>query len=188
MRKTDGLLKLIGLCVLAGVLVAGMLFPVAGAAGVLSNQASETVDKTSSDLADIPPPLVTTITDNTGKQIATLYKQFRIPTSETQINDAMKWALISVEDKRFYEHNGVDWKGTLRAAVSNSTGGDTQGASTLTQQYVKNYLINVVYRDDKPGQKRAQEQSVARKLKEARIAIQLETKLNKMQILTGYLN
>ncbi|MFK0245167.1 transglycosylase domain-containing protein [Amycolatopsis azurea] len=188
MRKTDGLLKLIGLCVLAGVLVAGMLFPVAGAAGVLSNQASETVDKTSSDLADIPPPLVTTITDNTGKQIATLYKQYRIPTNETQINDAMKWALISVEDKRFYEHNGVDWKGTLRAAVSNSTGGDTQGASTLTQQYVKNYLINVVYRDDKPGQKRAQEQSVARKLKEARIAIQLETKLNKMQILTGYLN
>ena len=188
MRKTDGLLKLIGLCVLAGVLVAGMLFPVAGAAGVLSNQASETVDKTSSDLADIPPPLVTTITDNTGKQIATLYKQYRIPTTETQINDAMKWALISVEDKRFYEHNGVDWKGTLRAAVSNSTGGDTQGASTLTQQYVKNYLINVVYRDDKPGQKRAQEQSVARKLKEARIAIQLETKLNKMQILTGYLN
>ncbi len=188
MRKTDGLLKLIGLCVLAGVLVAGMLFPVAGAAGVISNQASETVDKTSSDLADIPPPLVTTITDNTGKQIATLYKQFRIPTAETQINDAMKWALISVEDKRFYEHNGVDWKGTLRAAVSNSTGGDTQGASTLTQQYVKNYLINVVYRDDKPGQKRAQEQSVARKLKEARIAIQLETKLNKMQILTGYLN
>ncbi len=188
MRKTDGLLKLIGLCVLAGVLVAGMLFPVAGAAGVISNQASETVDKTSSDLADIPPPLVTTITDNTGKQIATLYKQFRIPTAETQINDAMKWALISVEDKRFYEHNGVDWKGTLRAAVSNTTGGDTQGASTLTQQYVKNYLINVVYRDDKPGQKRAQEQSVARKLKEARIAIQLETKLNKMQILTGYLN
>ncbi|WP_152547080.1 transglycosylase domain-containing protein [Amycolatopsis orientalis] len=188
MRKTDGLLKLIGLCVLAGVLVAGMLFPVAGAAGVISNQASETVDKTSSDLADIPPPLVTTITDNTGKQIATLYKQYRIPTTETQINDAMKWALISVEDKRFYEHNGVDWKGTLRAAVSNTTGGDTQGASTLTQQYVKNYLINVVYRDDKPGQKRAQEQSVARKLKEARIAIQLETKLNKMQILTGYLN
>ncbi|ANN21508.1 penicillin-binding protein [Amycolatopsis orientalis] len=182
------MLKLIGLCVLAGVLVAGMLFPVAGAAGVISNQASETVDKTSSDLADIPPPLVTTITDNTGKQIATLYKQYRIPTTETQINDAMKWALISVEDKRFYEHNGVDWKGTLRAAVSNTTGGDTQGASTLTQQYVKNYLINVVYRDDKPGQKRAQEQSVARKLKEARIAIQLETKLNKMQILTGYLN
>ncbi|MEC3975049.1 transglycosylase domain-containing protein [Amycolatopsis sp. H20-H5] len=188
MRKTDALLKLIGLCVLAGVLVAGMLFPIVGAGGVVSNQASETVDKTSSDLADIPPPLVTTITDNAGKQIATLYKQYRLPVNETQINEATRWALVSVEDKRFYEHHGVDWKGTLRAAVSNGTGGDTQGASTLTQQYVKNYLINVVYRDNKSGQEKAKEQSVARKLKEARIAIQLETKLTKPQILAGYLN
>ena len=188
MRKADGLFKLIGLCLLAGVLVAGVLFPIAGAAGVISNQASETVEKTSSDLADIPPPLVTTITDNAGKPIATLYNQYRIPVTDDQINDAMQWALVSVEDKRFYEHNGVDWKGTLRAAVSNGTGGDTQGASTITQQYVKNYLINVVYRDDSVGQKKAQEQSIARKLKEARIAIQLETKLTKKQILAGYLN
>ncbi|MEQ0559070.1 transglycosylase domain-containing protein [Amycolatopsis sp. NEAU-NG30] len=188
MRKADGLFKLIGLCLLAGVLVAGMLFPVVGAAGVMSNQASETVEKTSSDLADIPPPLVTTITDNTGSPIATLYEQYRLPITENQINEAMKWALVSVEDKRFYEHHGVDWQGTLRAAVSNSTGADTQGASTLTQQYVKNYLINVVYRGDTVGQKKAQEQSIARKLKEARIAIQLETKLTKQQILAGYLN
>ncbi|HET6704113.1 transglycosylase domain-containing protein [Amycolatopsis sp.] len=188
MRKADGLFKLIGLCLLAGVLVAGMLFPVVGAAGVMSNQASETVEKTSSDLADIPPPLVTTVTDNTGKPIATLYDQYRLPITENQINEATKWALVSVEDKRFYEHHGVDWQGTLRAAVSNSTGADTQGASTLTQQYVKNYLINVVYRGDTIGQKKAQEQSIARKLKEARIAIQLETKLTKQQILAGYLN
>ncbi|SFW58593.1 transglycosylase domain-containing protein [Amycolatopsis australiensis] len=188
MRKADGLFKLIGLCLLAGVLVAGMLFPVVGAAGVMSNQASETVEKTSSDLADIPPPLVTTVTDSTGKPIATLYDQYRLPITPDQINEAMKWALVSVEDKRFYEHHGVDWQGTLRAAVSNSTGADTQGASTLTQQYVKNYLINVVYRNDQVGQKKAQEQSIARKLKEARIAIQLETKLSKQQILAGYLN
>jgi membrane peptidoglycan carboxypeptidase len=187
-RKTDGLLKLLGLCVLAGVLVAGVLFPVVGAAGVVSNQASETVDKTSSDLADIPPPLVTTLTDSAGNPIATLYDQYRLPVAANQINEAMQWALVSIEDKRFYEHHGVDWKGTLRAAVSNGTGSDTQGASTLTQQYVKNYLINVVYRNDKVGQQKAQEQSVARKLKEARIAIQLETKTSKAQILAGYLN
>ncbi|MEU4253747.1 transglycosylase domain-containing protein [Amycolatopsis sp. NPDC026612] len=188
MRKADGLFKLIGLCLLAGVLVAGMLFPVVGAAGVMSNQASETVEKTSSDLADIPPPLVTTVTDSTGKPIATLYDQYRLPITENQINEAMKWALVSVEDKRFYEHHGVDWQGTLRAAVSNTTGADTQGASTLTQQLTKNYLINVVYRTDPIGQKKAQEQSISRKLKEARIAIQLETKLTKQQILANYLN
>ncbi|HEY3708741.1 MAG TPA: transglycosylase domain-containing protein, partial [Amycolatopsis sp.] len=188
MRKTDGLFKLIGLCLLAGVLVAGILFPVVGAAGVASNQASDTVEQTSTDLADIPPPLVTTVTDSAGKPIATLYDQYRIPVAADQINDATKWALVSVEDKRFYEHHGVDWQGTLRAAVSNGAGGDTQGASTLTQQYVKNYLINVVYRGDKTGQEKAQEQSLARKLKEARIAINLESKLSKQQILAGYLN
>jgi membrane peptidoglycan carboxypeptidase len=187
-RKTDGLLKLIGLCVLAGVLVAGVLFPVAGAVGVMSNQASDTVDQTSSDLADVPPPLVTKVTDSAGTQIATLYQQYRLPVVESQINEAMRWALVSVEDKRFYDHHGVDWKGTLRAALSNGAGGDTQGASTLTQQYVKNYLINIVYRNDKVAQKKAQEQSIARKLKEARIAIQLETKMTKNQVLTGYLN
>ncbi|GHF75120.1 membrane peptidoglycan carboxypeptidase [Amycolatopsis bartoniae] len=188
MRKTDGLFKLLGLCLLAGILVAGVLFPIVGAAGVASNKASETVDSMSAELANVPPPLVTTITDSAGNPIATLYDQYRIPTASSQINDAMKWALVSVEDKRFYEHHGVDWKGTIRAALSNSTGGDTQGASTLTQQYVKNYLINVIYRDDEVGQKKAQEQSVARKLKEARIAIQLESKMDKQQILTSYLN
>ncbi|MEU3272674.1 transglycosylase domain-containing protein [Saccharomonospora sp. NPDC006951] len=188
MRMRDGLLKMLGLCLLAGVLVAGILFPVVGAAGVISNEASDTVESMSSDLADEPPPLVTTITDKDGEPIATLYKQYRIPTAPEQISDAMKWALISVEDRRFYSHHGVDWQGTLRAAISNSSGADTQGASTLTQQYVKNYLINVTYRDDQLGQQRAQEQTIARKLKEARIAIQLETKMSKEQILAGYLN
>jgi membrane peptidoglycan carboxypeptidase len=196
-RKRDSLLKLVGLCVLAGVLVAGVLFPVVGGIGLISNTASETVDNMSTELANEPPPLVTTITDSAGSPIATLYKQYRIPTSGDQISDTMKWALVSVEDRRFYEHHGVDWKGTLRAAISNGTGGSTQGASTLTQQYVKNYLINVVYRERdgemsdaaaKLGQQQAQEQSLARKLKEARIAIQLETKMTKDQILSGYLN
>ncbi|OLT48425.1 penicillin-binding protein [Saccharomonospora sp. CUA-673] len=188
MRNRSGLLKMFGLCLLAGVLVAGVLFPVAGLAGVISNQASETVESTSAELADEPPPQLTTITDKNGEPIATLYDQYRVPTAPDEISDAMKWALMSIEDRRFYEHNGVDWKGTLRAAVSNSSGGDTQGASTLTQQYVKNYLINVIHRDDELGQQRAQEQTIGRKLKEARIAIQLETRMSKEELLAGYLN
>src|SRR3569833_4690242 len=108
-----------------------MLFPVVGAAGVMSNQASETVEKTSSDLADIPPPLVTTVTDSTGKPIATLYDQYRLPVNENQINEAMKWALVSVEDKRFYDHHGVDRQGTLRAAVSTCLGVVFLGAFLL---------------------------------------------------------
>ncbi|WP_026422932.1 penicillin-binding protein [Actinokineospora inagensis] len=188
MRVGDSLLKLLGLCLLAGVLVAGMLFPVVGALGVASNRGSDTIDSVSADLASTPLPLMTTITDSAGNPIASLYDQYRIPATADQISPTMKAALISVEDRRFYEHHGVDWKGTIRAAISNQSGGDTQGASTLTQQYVKNYLINVVNRDNKSEQTKAQEQTIARKLREARIAIQLEQKMSKEEILTGYLN
>ncbi|GLZ40943.1 penicillin-binding protein [Actinokineospora sp. NBRC 105648] len=188
MRVGDSLLKLLGLCLLAGVLVAGMLFPIVGALGVASNRASDTIDSVSADLVATPPPLITTITDSAGAPIASLFDQYRLPVTPEQISPTMKAALISVEDRRFYEHHGVDWKGTIRAAISNQGGGDTQGASTLTQQYVKNYLINVVNRGNKTEQSKAQEQTIARKLREARIAIQLEQKMSKEEILTGYLN
>jgi membrane peptidoglycan carboxypeptidase len=189
---------MLGLCLLAGVLMAGMLFPVVGALGVVSNRASDTIDSVSADLVATDPPLISTITDAKGKPIAYLYDQYRVPVTPDKISPTMKAALISVEDRRFYEHNGVDWKGTVRALISNQTGEDVQGASTLTQQYVKNYLINVVYRDQvgtdeaDPGKKiereRAQEQTVTRKLREARLAIQLEQSMSKEEILTGYLN
>ncbi|MFC7612460.1 penicillin-binding protein [Actinokineospora soli] len=165
-----------------------MLFPIVGALGVMSNRASDTIDSVSADLVATDPPLVTKITDAQGKQIATIYDQYRLPVTAEQISPTMKAALVAIEDRRFYEHHGVDWKGTIRAAISNQTGGDVQGASTLTQQYVKNYLINVVNRDNKTEQNKAQEQTIARKLREARIAIQLEQKMSKEEILTGYLN
>jgi membrane peptidoglycan carboxypeptidase len=188
----DGLLKLLGLCLLAGMLVAGMLFPVVGALGVVSNRASDAIDSVSADLVATPPPLITTVADADGKPIAYLYDQYRIPVTSEQISPTMKAALISIEDRRFYDHNGVDWRGTMRAAVTNQTSGDVQGASTLTQQYVKNYLINVVYRGNDPDkkyeQKKAQEQTITRKLREARIAIHLEQTMEKEEILTGYLN
>jgi len=196
-RFGDGLLKMFGLCLLAGVLVAGMLFPVFGALGVASNEASDTIDSVSADLVTTDPPLVTTIADATGKPIAYLYDQYRLPVTPDQISPTMKAALVSIEDRRFYEHHGVDWKGTIRALISNSSSGDTQGASTLTQQYVKNYLINVVYRDQvgveedpdkRIGRERSQEQTITRKLREARLAIQIEQKMSKEEILTGYLN
>ena len=63
----------------------------------------------------------------------------------------MKAAIIAVEDRRFYTEGGVDLQGMLRAAVNDSTGGSLQGASTIPQQYVKNYLVNVVDRTDPGG-------------------------------------
>ncbi|MBP2321475.1 membrane peptidoglycan carboxypeptidase [Kibdelosporangium banguiense] len=187
MRFTNGLFKMLSLCLLAGVLLAGMLFPVVGALGVASNRASDTIDSAQAEMVEVPPALITTMTDAAGKPMATLYDQYRIPVAADQISPIMKAALISVEDRRFYEHHGVDWKGTFRAALSTS-GGNQQGGSTLTQQYVKNYLINVVYRNNKTEQQKAQEPTIARKLREARIALQLEQKMSKEDIISGYLN
>jgi membrane peptidoglycan carboxypeptidase len=188
-RVRNGLLKLLGLCLLAGVLLAGMLFPVAGSVGLASNRASDTVDSISADLVTTDPPLITTVTDKDGAPIAYLYDQYRVLTPPDKISPTMKAALTSVEDRRFYEHQGVDWKGTFRALLTNQVNGSvSQGASTLTQQYVKNYLVHVVARNNKVEQQKAQEQTVARKMREARIAVQLERKLGKDEILARYLN
>jgi len=184
------LLKLGGCCVIAGVLLGGLLFPTVGGIGLLSNKASDTVASMSSELAQGQVPQMSTMLDAAGNPIAYLYDPNgrRTVVPGDKISQAMKVAIVSIEDKRFYEHGGVDWRGTLRAFFTNSTSGSTQqGASTLTQQYVKNYELLVVAQND--AQRRAAtDQSYARKLKEIRIALTLDKELGKQEILTRYLN
>jgi membrane peptidoglycan carboxypeptidase len=188
-RFRDGLAELFGLCVLAGVLVAAMLYPPVGAFGVLSNSAGATMNRLSSRLLRQAAPLVTTITDRAGTPIAYVFDQNRTLAAPDQIADTMKAAIVAIEDRRFYDHHGVDWPGTFRAAVSDRVAGDiTQGGSTLTQQYVKNYLVHVLAADDPVKQAKAIEQTPARKLREIRLALQLEKDLSKDQILARYLN
>ncbi|MDT8913792.1 transglycosylase domain-containing protein [Amycolatopsis sp. PS_44_ISF1] len=178
----------VGLCVLAGILVAGTMAPVAIGAGVLSNQVSDSVDEISADLAHADPPLVTTVTDRNGGTIATLYSQYRVPVTSAQIAATMKAAIVDIEDRRFYTEGGVDPQGMLRAAVNNSSGGNIQGASTITQQYVKNYLINVVDRGNRNAQAQDREDSLARKLREAKMAVQVSQTVSKDDVLADYLN
>ncbi len=189
MRIWECVAKLGILCLLGGLVLAGVMFPAVGAIGVVSNRMSDQVDSISSVLVKTDPPLMTTVTDSDGAPIAYLYDQYRVLTPASGISENMKAALTSVEDRRFYEHHGVDWLGTLRAAATNQASGSvSQGASTLTQQYVKNYLVHVVARNNKAEQQKAQEQTIARKAREARIAIQLENELDKDEILARYLN
>jgi membrane peptidoglycan carboxypeptidase len=179
---------LLALCVLAGVLVAGMAFPGALAVGMVSNEAGDSVNSVSTDLATGQLPQTSTITDSAGAPIAYLFDQNRDPVPADQISPAMKAAIVAVEDRRFYQHQGVDWQGTIRAVVANSASGDVvQGASTLTQQYVKNYLLYVEAQTEAERLK-ATEQTPARKLREARIALQMERSLSKEDILARYLN
>ncbi|MFF8997974.1 transglycosylase domain-containing protein [Streptomyces achromogenes] len=92
-----------------------------------------------------------------------------------QIPEAMRYAVISAENKSFYQDSGVDPMGIARAMANMARGGQTQGGSTITQQYVKNTYLS-------------QEQTVTRKFKEMFISIKVGTKLKKDQILQGYLN
>ncbi|WP_052684761.1 penicillin-binding protein [Lentzea aerocolonigenes] len=181
--------KLAGCCLLAGMLLAGLLLPATMTLGALSNKISDQVGSTLALMLTTDPPLMTTVTDKDGNPIAHLYDQYRVRTPPDRISPHMKTALLAVEDRRFYDHHGVDWLATLRAAVrNNSSGSVQQGASTLTQQYVKNYLVHVLARTNKDAQRAAQEQSVTRKLREARIAVGLETALSKDEILARYLD
>lgn len=186
--QVKALLKFVGLCLVAGLLLAGVLFPTAGGLGVLSNRTAEAVERTSSDLVAVDPPLVSTITDKYGSPIAYLYDQYRVPTAEGHISEAMKQAIVAVEDKRYFDHGGVDLQGAARALVTDQVSGSfRQGGSTLTQQYVKNYLAYVVARSDSERQQ-ATDKNVGRKLREMKISLDLEKKLSKDQILTKYLN
>jgi len=190
LARATSLLKLLGLCVVAGVLLAALAFPAAGGLGWASNQAANAVQRTSVDLATVDPPLLTRIQDKDGNDIAYLYVQDRVWVEFDQIADTMKAAILAIEDRRFYEHRGVDWQGTMRALVKNQIHGEiTGGGSSLTQQYVKNYLAFVAAGDDvEAAYKAATEQTAARKLREIQVALELERKLSKDEILTRYLN
>jgi membrane peptidoglycan carboxypeptidase len=194
-RRIFALFKLLSLCVVAGLLLAGVTFPVFGGLGLVSNRATAAVGGISSQLAAAEVPLMTTIQDMNGNPIAYLYDQYRVPTPSKQISPNMKAAIVAVEDKRFYQHNGVDWQGVGRALVANQLKKQTaEGASTLTQQYVKNYLAFVVTKNQQGSAAAAADyqtataRTTARKLREIRIALQLEKQLTKDEILTDYLN
>ena len=120
------------------MLLAGLLFPVTATRGALSNKISDQVKSTLALMLTTDPPLMTTVTDSGGAPIAHLYDQYRVRTPPDRISPHMKTALLAIENRRFYDHHGVDWHATLWAAArNNSSGSVQQGASTLTQQYVK---------------------------------------------------
>ncbi|PQP16974.1 penicillin-binding protein [Rhodococcus opacus] len=180
--------KLAGSSALAGVLLAGVMFPLAGGFGYASNRAADTVDNVSAELVEGTVPAVSTMVDSAGNPIAWLYDQRRFEVPSDKISNEMKLAIVSVEDRRFPEHKGVDWQGTMRAFLTNTTSGEVQqGASTLDQQYVKNYQLLVVAKTD-AERRAAIETTPARKIREIRMALTLDKELTKDEILTRYLN
>ena len=187
-RLKPALARIALFCVLAGVLVAALLFPIAGGLGAASNRASESVTQGSANIVDGDVPAVSTMVDAGGNPIAWLYVQRRFEVPSDQIADTMKLAIVSIEDKRFAAHNGVDIQGTLTGLAGFLKGaGDARGGSTIEQQYVKNFNLLVNAETD-AEREAAVEITPTRKLREIRTALALDTVLTKSEILTRYLN
>lgn len=184
----SGLAKLVVATVVAGALLAALIMPPFLGAGLLSNKITRAVAEVPQiDFSD-PMPARTTITDSAGKVLTTIYRQDRIPLkSLDEISLYLQGAVVSIEDRRFSAHKGVDWSGTIRGLLRNAEGGDLQGGSTLTQQYIKNYLL---YVKAKTAAERAAATEITpiRKLREAKLAMQLEQQSSKDDVLLGYLN
>jgi membrane peptidoglycan carboxypeptidase len=115
-----------------------------------------------------------------------MYDEFRSDVPLTDISKNMQNAIVAAEDRDFYHHSGVDFKGVARAFVNNNEGGDKQGASTLTMQYVR---MSLAYSATNPQEVvDATQDTPKRKITEMKYALQLEKELSKDQILDRYLN
>ncbi|MEH0843044.1 transglycosylase domain-containing protein, partial [Micromonospora sp. CPCC 205711] len=126
---------------------------------------------------EVPLPLSTTIYASDGKtSLAKLGNENRTFVTIQQIPLHVQHAVAAAEDRNFYEHSGVDYKGIVRAAWNNVSGGDKQGASTITQQYARNAYDNL------------KQDTYARKVKEAILASKLNDEYSKDEIMQHYLN
>ncbi|WP_328425260.1 transglycosylase domain-containing protein [Streptomyces sp. NBC_00443] len=188
LSPTQQAAKFLGVSVLAGAVLAGIALPAVGALGLAAKGSVESFDELPVSLKTPPLSQRTTILDAKGDQIASVYSRDRTVVDLKDISPFMQKAIVAIEDARFYQHGAVDLKGVLRALNRNAqSGGVTEGASTLTQQYVKNVFVEEAG-DDATKVAQATQQTLGRKIKELKYAIQVEEELGKKKILENYLN
>lgn len=161
---------------LAVFLVGGLL--IAGAGWAYVEQQKQGLPE-AAELKDYAPPIMTRIHAGSGQLIGEYATERRIFVPIEAIPPELIYAFISAEDKSFFEHEGVDYRGVARAVVANVKnlikGRRPEGASTITQQVAKNFFLT-------------NEVSLNRKLKEALLAFRIEETLTKAEILELYLN
>jgi membrane peptidoglycan carboxypeptidase len=172
-----------------GVLAASLTIPGLAAAGVAVSRSIDFFNNLPSQLDVETPSQSTKVLSADGKPIATFFAENRVKVRLDQMSPYIKEAIVAIEDSRFYEHAGVDPQGILRALTFNLTGGGRQGASTLTQQYVTNVINESLMSADRSDQVvLSGQKSIGDKVREMKLAIELEKKYTKDQILEGYLN
>jgi len=180
--------RLAAVAIGAGLLVAAVAVPVVGAVGVIARNAANTFNTLSVPaLGQIPSR--SEILDTQGHVIAYYYPDniYRVPVSYSQIAPVMRNAIVAIEDSRFYLHGAFDLRGTLRA-IANDLGSSngTQGGSTLAQEYVKNALILTA--TTRQQQDAATEDTIGRKVRELKMAADVEHEMTKDQLLAALLN
>ncbi len=153
-----------------------MLLGIAALFGIFA-YAYQQVELEADALINYSPDVSSEILDRNGKRLAYVFKKrHRLYANYDEIPGYMIEALVAIEDTKFFEHNGINPDAILRAILKDIKARKfVEGGSTLTQQLVKNKLLT-------------REKSIVRKLKEAVLAIKIENKLTKEQILERYLN
>ncbi len=166
------------------VLIVVVIFIIVGACGLTYGAAKGIIEAAPTDYELKPQYSATVIYDDSGSPVQYLsdYSSNRIILEYEDIPENLRNAFIAIEDERFYEHNGVDMQGIVRATfVALTSGGATQGASTITQQLIKNNVFDV------GGESNFWAKAV-RKLQEQYLAVQVERTYSKEEIITDYLN
>ncbi len=172
---------------LAGLLNAAAALPFLGMAGIAAKDAART-------FASLPVaglgqlPARSEILDSRGHLIAYYYPRniYRVPVKYTQIAPVMRSAIVAIEDSRFFQHGALDPRGTIRALATTLSGAGTQGGSDLAQQYVKNACILTA--TTLAQSEACTAETVARKLRELRIAANVMQEMTRPQLLAAYLN
>ena len=179
--------KRVGVRLFKAVIISLLLLCVIGVAGagVFAYQIiRNTPEVTAEDI--MPQGYTSFIVDQSGNQLETLNDSSsnRVYRTYDQIPEYMAHAFVAIEDSRFYEHNGIDLQGIIRAGVIGVTNGFhfTEGASTLTQQLIKNNVFPDFVNEETLYDR------VERKLQEQYLALQIEKELSKEQILEAYMN
>lgn len=187
-KRLYSLMMFIFVSFLGGLLAAGLIVPIAGMATTTGTTLVNSLDQLPTELKAPPQPERSRLLNSDGSTLAFFYDENRVYEPLEKIAPIMQQAQVAIEDHRFYQHGAMDLQGTLRALVRSSQG-NTQGGSSLTQQYVRLVLVEIAdQKNDAAAKAAATENTIARKIRELRYAIAMEKELSKDTILESYLN
>lgn len=185
--ERDGIIGAIARWSALGGLVLGLMFiPAVAFGGYTVNRLSDAVGQLPTVLEDAPAAQTTKLLAVDKTQLAYFYKENRQDVPLSKIHANMQQAILAIEDNRFYSHGALDLKGTVRALVNNATTETTQGGSSITQQLIK--LTLVQHAASQEEIQAATAPSIARKLRELKLAAEYEKTHTKDEILERYLN